>query len=296
MSGPCYYSVRRLSPYQGTVQVLESPGFRAISADGLSWEIQINNRGSRFSTYGTWSRRGRRQQIETEHTAPFIDALKNHPALPFPPADRLELWLLDGEDLLPLALVSSTLPGITPPKMQEVNWRPALADDHSFIAPSLLGHARYRQAPTAIFPHAEVLRRCVCMAAGPVFRAQWFLRNANGDGHGKTGCRLDPSVIDRHLGRDAFPELIISESLWPAQRERELVRDYHHWQAANLLTHPDLSRETRSRLEQAAHDQAERLYRLRHVLPDIVNEELVKTLFVEAVIRQSANQSLGAAG
>ncbi|HLD13175.1 MAG TPA: hypothetical protein VJB18_00485, partial [Burkholderiales bacterium] len=49
-----YYSLRRLSPYQGTVQVVELPGFRAMSADGITWTVQMPNEGSRFATHALW--------------------------------------------------------------------------------------------------------------------------------------------------------------------------------------------------------------------------------------------------
>ena len=68
MSDARYYSLRRLSPYQGTVQVAECPGFRAMSADGSRWRVQFLNQRTRFSSYGVWRADGQGSLIETERT------------------------------------------------------------------------------------------------------------------------------------------------------------------------------------------------------------------------------------
>lgn len=292
MTEPHYYSLRRLSPYLGTVQVVELPGFRAFSADGRTWELQISHQGSRFSSYATWRFDGMGKHLETEHTAPFIEALRKHPKLPFPPADNVELWLLDTHSKLPLALISSTVSGKSPPSMDEVDWYPGLVDDSSFVAPSLYAGQSEDGNSTRFFPHQEVLRRCVRAAAGPISEAQWFVRDDEGGGAGLGGCRIASALQNRHLSYDEFPELIVNEKCWKTQRERNLVRDYHHWQSANLLTHTNLVHDTRDRLERVATRQAEQLYRLRHVLPEIINEKLVKTAFVEAMIRSGARPGI----
>ena len=74
---------------------------------------------------------------------------------------------------------------------------------------------------------------------------------------------------------------------WEAETEQKLVSDYHDWQAPHLLTHTTLTRPTRERLERAACRQAEKLYKVRHFLPEIINRDLLNVAFVEAVIRRS---------
>jgi hypothetical protein len=44
---------------------------------------------------------------------------------------------------------------------------------------------------------------------------------------------------------------------------------------------------TRARLERAACRQAEKLYAVRALLPEVIDTDLVKTAFVEAVIRRA---------
>ena len=277
-----YYSLRRLSPYQGTVQVVECPGFRAMSADGIRWRVQFLNQRTRFSSYGVWRADGHGSLIETERTRPIIAALRDRPALPFALADSLELWLLDAAERLPLALLAGTLPERTPAQATVLQWRTALGGDDAFRAPSLGG-----VEGVSHMPHRTVLDRCVQRAAGSRPQAQWFRRGDDGAGEGLDGGGLDRALIGRRLGRATFPELLL-RSHWDSDRERDLVRDYHEWHACNLLTHTDLSRATRADLERAACRQAGRLYRVRYLLPEIVDSERLQVAMVEAAIRQSA--------
>ena len=284
MSAPRYYSMRRLSPYQGTVQIVELPDFRAVTSDGIAWRVQFLNQRSRVSGHAVWRADGGGNLIETAYTRELIRALQNHPPLPFPPEDNLELWLLDAREQKPLALLGSTLGRIRPPRSVDTRWHATLAEDDSFVAPSLApgGGA----AVTSHIPHSQVLSRCVQKAAGPLERAQWFRREDDGSGTGLHGSRLDDTQVGRKLGRDAFPELLLCEH-WEVEQEQKLVSDYHEWQAPNLLTHDGLAYATRDRLERVACRQAEKLYRVRHFLPEIINRDLLNVAFVEAVIRRS---------
>ena len=284
MSAPRYCSMRRLSPYQGTVQIAEMPDFRAMTTDGVTWRVQFLNQRSRLSSHAVWRADGSGNLIETGRTSKVIQALQNHPPLPFPPEDNLELWLLDAREQKPLAILASTLGKITPPRSVDTVWHATLAGDDNFIAPSLApGNGA---ASTSHIPHSEVLSRCVQKAAGSLERAQWFRREDDGSGTGLHGCRLDAGQVGRKLGRDAFPELLLREK-WEVEQEQNLVSDYHDWQAPRLLTHSKLTRPTRDRLERSACRQAEKLYKVRHFLPEIIYHDLLNVAFVEAVIRRS---------
>ena len=187
MSDVRYYSMRRLSPYQGTVQVAETQGFRAMTSDGMTWRAQFLNQRSRLSSYAVWRADGSGSLVETRRTSVFIEAMQNHPAFPFPPADNMEFWLLDSKQLEPLAILASTLERITPPRTMETVWHASLDGDDSFMAPSLSSGGAH---PTTPIPHREVLSRCVQKAAGPLDRAQWFRRESDGSGTGLHGSRL----------------------------------------------------------------------------------------------------------
>ncbi len=278
--GARYYSMRRLSPYQGTVQVVDIPGFRAMSADGERWRVQFLNPRSRFASHGIWRRDGGGTLIDTPRTRAILEALHEQPPLPFPLADTLELWLLDTGDGLPLALLATTLPERSPGRVPHARWHAALTGDPSFVAASLGASA----SPIA---HESVLTRCVQKAAGARPTAQWFRRGADGAGEGLPAQGGRGDCAARHIDAERFPELLLRHD-WPSEAERALVQDYHDWHAPFLLTHTNLKRATRDRLERAACKHAARLYSVRHLLPEILNPELLKVAFVEAVVRRSA--------
>lgn len=277
-----YYSLRRLSPYQGTVQVVELPGFRAMSADGITWTVQMPNEGSRFATHALWRADGSGTLVEDERTHASIEALRAHPPFPFPLADRLELWLLDDKESLPLAIIASTLPRKTPPRVTHTGWQASLKGDQNFVAASYAALG----VPDDSAPHVDLLEQRIQDAAGPAPRAQWFLREADGGGQGLNGLDPDGAFEGRRFAPEQFPELLLREH-WDNRADGYLARDYHDWQAPKLLTHGNLTRATRDRLERAACHQAEALYRMRHLLPEVVNPELLKVAMVEAVIRRA---------
>ena len=277
-----YYSLRRLSPYQGTVQVVELPGFRAMSADGITWTVQMPNEGSRFATHALWRADGSGTLVEDERTHASIEALRAHPPFPFPLADRLELWLLDAKESLPLAILASTLPRKTPPRVTHTGWQASLKGDQNFVAASYAALG----VPDDSTPHVELLERRIQDTAGATPRAQWFLRAADGSGQGLNGPDLDGALEGRKFSSEQFPELLLREH-WDNRADSYLVRDYHDWQAPKLLTHGNLTHATRDRLERAACRQAEALYRIRHLLPEVVNPDILQVAMVEAVIRRA---------
>jgi hypothetical protein len=282
-----YYSLRRLSPYQGTVQIVERPGFRAISADGVAWQVHIQTGSSRTAAFATWWADGRTDLADDERTRPMRQALAEMPPLPFALVDRLELWLLDAHDRFPLALLGSTVPRQSPPPSAiEVNWQAGVKGDRGFVAPSLQTLASPNAEPP--ISHREVLNRAVRLAAGLKPVAQWFERDEHGHGKGFAGPGVSEILRGRRLPASAFPELLLRET-WDGETETRLVRDYHDWHAPRLLTHGGLSRATRDRLEQAACRHAQTLYELRHLLGDILNPDLLNVAMVQAVMRQSAS-------
>lgn len=292
MSETRCYSLRRLSPYLGTVQIVEMTGARAMSPDGLTWQVQIQNRvtaaggRSRYSTHGIWRADGSGDLTGTEGAQPYMDALQNLPRLPFPLADRLELWLLDAGDGLPLALLKSGFPQGKPARPGDVRWQAVAPGDASFLSASLAVQQAAGAAPGQGLSHSEILMRFVHEAAGPAPRAQWFLREDDGAGAGQGGLGVEGDSARRRLPAEAFPELLVRER-WHDDVAADLVRDYHAHLSAWLLTHTNLARETRQWLEHDACRRAPELYRLRHVLPEVINPEMLKVAMVEALIRHA---------
>ncbi len=282
MGEPVYYSLRRMPPYQGTVQIIEVDGHRAISRDGVLWQVHLRTPGMVRVSQVAWSE-DRGGLIETEYTRSIIAALRRRPPGPFPFTDHLELWLLAANDGLPLALLQTLVEG-PPPLVHQADWNAGLGEYRAFVAPSLVSdQAGDGEMPIA---HAEVLTRCVRAAAGPLPRAQWFRRLVDGGGVGLTGLNLDSGMAGRLLPAPDFPELLLREE-WDNELHRRLVEEYHEWQAPNLLTNTGLRHSTRDTLEHAACRQAERLYSVRQLLPEIINRDLVEAALVEGRMRQA---------
>ncbi|MFV1996657.1 MAG: hypothetical protein ACC641_01475 [Acidiferrobacterales bacterium] len=290
MNPVIYYSLRSLSPYEGTIQVVETDGFRALSRDGETWRVRMRAGSGRRAVHGTW-REHDGEQLEIEQTQPGFELLHNRPKTPFPRRDTVELWLLDAESLLPLALLRSLTPEQRPTRVTEAVWLAGFRDDESFYAPSLAAAGSLNPDDNVPIAHAEVLNRCVRAAAGTLPQAQWFRRSEDG-GIGLDGLNLSVELQGRSLNTALFPELLVRE-VWPSNTHEELVCDYHHWQAPYLLTHSDLAKSTRERLELVACQQAERLYSVRNLLPEIINKERVDTAMVEAVIRRTVTAEPG---
>lgn len=290
------YSLRRLSPYLGTVQIVEMTGARAMSPDGLTWQVQISNRvagvggRTRFSTHGIWRADGSGDLTGKDGTQPYIDVLQNLPRLPFPLADQMELWLLDAYDGLPLALLKSGFPQAKPGRRIDVHWQAAAPGDTSFVSASLAVQQAAGTVPGNGLPHSEILTRFVMDAAGPSPRAQWFRREEDGSGTGQGGLGVEGASASRRLPADAFPELLVRER-WRDDAAADLVRDYHAHLSPSLLTHSRLRRETRQWLEHDACRRAAELYRLRHVLPEVINPEMLKVAMVEALIRHAGAEA-----
>lgn len=286
MNSTTYYSLRSLSPYQGTIQVVEKDGFRALSQDGKVWRMRVRGNKGRRAVHGAW-----REQdddfVEIEQTQPGIELLRNRPSVPFPRRDTIELWLLDAGTQLPLALLRSQIPGTDPATAVDAVWSAGFRDDESFYAPSLVAAGLHGADDRTHISHADVLSRCVRAAAGSLAQAQWFQREPDGSGAGIGGLNLSAGITRRRLDTNQFPDLLVREH-WSVESHQQLVRDYHDWQSPYLLTHSDLPKDVRSRLELAACHQAERLYDVRHLLPEVINKERIDTALVEAVIRRTA--------
>lgn len=239
---------------------------------------------ARYVTQAIWRRDGQSTLTENNFTAPLIAAMNNSPPLPFPMADTLELWLLDAENSMPLTIVTSALPRDRVPNIESANWTAFLPGDNDFYSADFQSLMSGENNTESHMDHGEILRRYINVAAGSRPRAQWFQRDNYGNGKGQAGLRLNPEETERVLSADQFPELLISENCWQNEEEKVLVRDYHYWHAASLLSQINLSANTRSMLENVACKEAYKLYEMRHILPKMENPEAQKVAFVQAKI------------
>ncbi|WJW75475.1 hypothetical protein QVG61_13445 [Thiohalobacter sp. IOR34] len=261
-----YHAIRRFCPYQGVIQIVDCGTAQAYSTDGQHWRIRVRRPGAAGDA--------------------LLEALEQRPPLPFPLADRIELWLLDHSRRQPLALVKSRCNLREMDAVSDPLWRPFLVSQQGFRCQALEEDAQ-RTPPGARPPRAQdVLERRVNRAARPLPVLQWFERLEDGSGIGHDGLRVDDSLYGRELPAAAFPPLLVRED-WEDPLSCALVQDYHAWQAPLLLAHQNLDRDTRQRLETAACQRPEALAANYHMYPEVLDGEALQVALVSARLMQS---------
>ncbi len=298
------FSIRRLNPLNGVLQIFQTQDARALSDTGISWEIQVlsdtpqglwaNTPFSerRYYTFGIWSSEKGLEQIPinplfnirqmiavTERLVERLEPASRQ--LPFPLDDPYERWLLDGEGHQPIALLESRQCEALEESDKDLAWMACAADDYSFISPTLSSQnpSLDRDNPRQ---HADLVELAIRQRAGPERKSRWFKRQGNGSA---ISCD-DPE--DR-LGPEHFPELLLTQD-WTTPQQRDLIQDYLDWKAPQLLMLPNITDKTREHLERMAFKQAEVVDRLWRLYPQIHNHDLLKSARVEAKIR-SANRN-----
>ena len=271
-----YYTLRRLNPYLGVLQVIDGGSVRVYSSEGKTWRPRRVEDSERFwSAEGAGGNGYGRAAVSKES---LTQAIEQHPPLPFPLGDHFELWLLHKATGLPLALLHSCHWKQEVGEVTDPTWRAFPPGNLTFEVPAL--------RTTRGSHHGEMLEWGINDAARPLPAAQWFHRARDGGGIGLGGLRLQPNWPGQNLSAAAFPELLITEN-WNTPEMTQLAQGYHNWHAALLLAHGNLSRKTRQRLEQAAQVRPEMLVESRLLLPEVLNPEALKTALVAAQLLRS---------
>jgi hypothetical protein len=314
---PSCYGVRWLNPFQGILQVVELGEARALSMDGVRWEIQVRcaqpelpwgtlSPGEpvmRYLRFGVWSTAAGLRQMAAipildldlllEATGALTKLLPEClTALPFVPADRHELWLLDKE-AMPFALLASSVGAQRLAQRTCEPWAAGARSDHSFRSPRLLERGIPARRDQDSRHHATLLERLVRDAAGCPVRFGWFERDADGGGLAVESAGAKGEAATRRLSAESFPPLLLREA-WPQPADRDLVRDYLDWCAPFLLMLSDIDDRTRDRLERAARTHALEVDALYRLYPKVLDTGLLQSIRVEARLRQS--RSPGFAG
>lgn len=265
-----YYALRRFSPYQGMIQVVDVGAARAYSTDGRHWTVRLQSPNHR--TGG--------DAATADH---LMRALNERPRLPFPQQDQIELWLLDKTTLLPLALIKTRRRLEEMDAVKVPSWQPFLTTASGFRCAALEeALTAQRRAPGIAPPRAQdVLERQVNLAARPLPVLQWFQRLPDGSGIGHDGLRVDDRLRARHLPREAFPELLVADR-WPDPAAQALVDDYHAWHAPALLAHQNLSNATRRWLEAAACRNPAKLLDNHAMFPEVLDNDAMQVALVSA--------------
>lgn len=274
---PRYYALRRVNPYRGVTQVVDIGEAAAHSHDGLIWHLRADDGQGLVRPVGVWEEGG---GLKLGHIgADLRDALETRPALPFPIFDTWELWLLDQQEGLPLALLATERAGGPLPEGREAEWLPFVPTFTGFRSPALT--AREGPRPGSAHDHRALLARTVNLTARPYPRSQWFRRGQDGAGEGGGGLRVPYEWRKRRLPAEAFPELLVRED-WNNQLEQSVIADYHAYLAPLLLLWPRLSHVTRDRLEALACQQPHRLARIQRLLPTRVDPARINAALVAA--------------
>lgn len=298
-----YFSVRRLSPFQGIMHITQTPQTRALSIDGINWQLQIRHsmprpqRGSldsiglteRYLRYGVWTKRDGLSQLSIppiksidvvqQEVSVILAALAHISSnTRFPLADLIELWLLDAKHRLPLALLASALSREKRGTIRTVEWIGFSAHDKKSTPP---GSAESLSEQLRV-----PVEKLVNSTSGARAQAQWFERTASGAGIGLEGVRLDNDLGTRRLSAHQFPQLPLRED-WSEQAHIKMVHDFHAWQAPTLLTLPNLSNKARYELEYFASKRPLILLSLHRLYPEVIQKELIAKALVEARIRKA---------
>ncbi len=297
------YAQRLLNPFRGAVQVIRYASAEAVTTDGVHWDIYVSNdallrdlpEGCRVQTsdirYGSWSaakglKRGPINLyddflvMEEMGARVYEHLTRVHDQVPFPFADRFELWLLDQAGR-PLALLASACSEREVALDQSTPlWQAGYAARERFNSPALdaLCSQDGSRLTAADYLTAYVNR---CAGARPV--VQWFRREADGTGCGLGSSDPELAAEGRTLATTDFPVFILSESGHDGAHQR-LIRDYHAWLAPWLLLLQGLAADTRGELERQARLQALEVAKQYRLYPAVVDQGEINAALVEAVL------------
>ena len=282
------YAIRRVNPFLGVLQVIETEGGRAISSNGVVWEIELRtersgmwgslNKHAKEAVYyrfGLWSAE---EGLVNRPLAPHLDRdpltiqcailieciAQRLEYLPFKLIDKRELWLFDKEEQQPLVLLASLKPGDKPPSPEPKYWKSCLGANG--VA------SQYR------FPDSRDLEKLVERTASLNICKYWVDREDDGSG------MLE--IKGERIKVDEFPGFLICED-WPDEKEIALVNDYIAWVAPSLLSLQHLSKAERDRLESHLNAQAVSVEHHWHLYPETVDEKKLTAARVQCRLQKA---------
>lgn len=255
-------------PYSGQVQIAQSHTYRAITLDGLTWEIQFVNRVHvRVKTITESEIKARAKNPVTlgEDSDKKLDELIRFLAdveLPFPSNDHFEFWALDKDDQTPLAMIFSCA------KPEHMSKFPSYPD--------------WTSLPDSVMPITKTENEIDAKMAPVNYRFERLV--AERSGINRKGSWFDRREHDNSL----FPALLVSQD-WQSEEDTSLCQRYIERQAPRLLMLHGLSTAERSRLEQCSKPNAMEVARFHKLYPDIIDTDLINTLRVQARIRAASS-------
>ena len=267
------YAIRRVNPFLGVLQVVETGDGRAISTNGVVWDIELRTERSGmwgslnqdvkeavYYRFGLWSAE---EGLVNRPLAPHLDREKltsqyefliqsikeRLQYIPFKLLDTRELWLFDKDELQPLALLATLKPGDKQPSPEPKYWKSCLGANG--VA------SQYR------FPAARELEILIESTASSNVCRYWVNREEDGGGMLERGKEC--------FSVDEFPSFLISGN-WPDERDLSMVNKYIEWIAPSLLTLQNLTDVERIRLENSLNVQAVSVEHHWHLYPEVADE------------------------
>ena len=285
------YAIRRVNPFVGVMQVVEAEEGRALSCNGVVWEILVraaqgsdpsipgNGKKKTYYRFGMWSmddglmKRASSPSPDQDYfeLASKCEALveyvrERYEQLPFDLADDCELWLFDSDNQKPLALLHSLISGSSPPVPEPRYWSACIGANGS------PGQRR--------FPQARDLETQVKQRAGFNICKHWIKRLPGGDGIVENTGHSIPSTH--------FPVFLLDES-WINVEEQQRVREYIKWITPSLLTLQHLDKDTRARIENNLNVQAVSIEHHWRLYPEIISRKLLKAARVQSKIENCSS-------
>ncbi|MCB1788425.1 MAG: hypothetical protein KDJ33_19380 [Gammaproteobacteria bacterium] len=290
------FGQRMFNPFRGVMHTVTTRWADAVTTDGRNWTLYVRGEclyddptaleqaeikvpDVKFATWSTETGLRRapirlptfdaRVRAEGEHLLAAV--MRRAPELPFPLADRFELWLTHAGTGLPLALIGSHCAGDPHEPPVAARWTPG-------------------RACLAQLPEARQLHAAITALAGREPRAVWFERRADGSGRALTAEALQPGSGDaQRLPDGRFATLFVDpEALMPEQRE--WLTAVHHWQAPALLQLPGLAMAQRAALEREACRHAERVAEQLPLYPQVLDRAAITAALVEARLRRTGGR------
>ncbi|MBT8119150.1 MAG: hypothetical protein KJN89_05480 [Gammaproteobacteria bacterium] len=282
------YAIRRVNPFLGVLQVIETQGGRAVSSNGVVWEIELRTERSGmwgslnqhikeavYYRFGLWSAN---EGLVNRPLAPHLDRdpliaqcdilikciEERLQHIPFKLIDNRELWLFDKDKHQPLALLASQKHGDKALSPEPKYWKSCLG------ANGVASQYRY--------PRATQLENLVERKASTNITKYWISREADGSGTLEHSGEI--------VSENDLPGFLLSES-WPDDESLSLVNDYIAWIAPSLLSLQNLAAAQRQRLESNLNVQAVSIEHHWHLYPDIVDEKKLKAARVQCRMQQA---------
>lgn len=274
-----FYAIRRLNPFLGVMQIIETDAGRASTTNGVVWHIELqiaktadwgslnaSEEQQGWCLFGLWSEKDGlikapmslgSKDLAVEQLIKGIQLHQHN--LPFPLVDHRELWLLDERTRKPLALLMSMVPGSSLTNQKPRYWKGCLAQQ------GVAGQDRFAEIDRL---EMEVRKR-----AGFNTDCLWVTWDAD---HNQ--AETDQA---EHFARDRFPAFGIDQD-WPDESNKSLVQSYIDWLAPALLTLPHLTISERARLESNLHKRACRIEYYWRLYPRILDKKKLVSARVQA--------------